>query len=100
MGNRITALAPVRRPSQGGFLIKPKPSGTLLIQSLIDSIEDLKNTLAVRSNHLQTGGHVPPASIQSDWNDPQQVEVRQIQHPAPPPQQVKIKRSWLLDFFD
>ena len=100
MGNRITALVPVRHPSQGGYLVKPKPAASMLIQSLIESIEGLKNTLAVQASAQQPFRYVPSAAEQASWTEPEHVEVRQIQPSDPPAGQMTTKRSKLLDFFD
>jgi len=98
MGNRITALAPVRHSSQGRYLAKPKPAGSLLIQSLIESIEGLKNTLAAQTNAQQPIRYVPSDSIRQ--TESQHVSVQQVQPSEPPADQVTVKKSRLLDFFD
>lgn len=100
MRNRITALAPIRHPSQGGYLVKPKPAASMLIQSLIESIEGLKNALAAQAGAQPPIHYVPSAAEQASWTDPEHVEVRRIQPSDPPTGQMTTKRSKLLDFFD
>ena len=95
MGNRITALAPIRRASSGGHLVRDKPAGPLLIQSLIESIEGLKNTIVVQSGTRQLARYGPPPD-----DLPPQIEVQSIQAPEPPPKQVTVKRNRVLEFFD
>ena len=96
MGMRNTALAPVRRVSQGSYLVKPKPSGALLIQSLIESIEGLKNTLALQTR--QPGRFVSSAPAES--TESQQVQVRQVQSSESRPKRLTVKKSRVPDFFD
>ena len=97
MGNSITALAPLGRTTQRTYLAKPKPAAPMLIQNLIESIEGLKNALAVQSTRQPTR-YIPSKSVQTA---PEPVEVRQVKaEESPSERQVKVNRGSLLDFFD
>ncbi|MCP4608783.1 MAG: hypothetical protein GY845_08720 [Planctomycetes bacterium] len=98
MGNSITALAPPVRSPRSAYLVKPKPAGQTMIQSLIESIEGLRNALAVRSEQQPPVRYVSSAMVQPA--SPAPIEVRQVQAPEPLPQKVTVNRKSLLDFFD
>lgn len=66
-----------------------------MIQSLIESIEGLRNALAVRSEQRPPVRYVSSTSVQSA-----PIEVRQEQVPEPTHQKVTVNRKSLWDFFD
>jgi hypothetical protein len=69
-----------------------------MIQSLIESIEGLRNTLAVRSEQQPPVRYVSSTTVQPA--PPAPIEVRQVQAPELPTQKVMVNRKSLLDFFD
>jgi hypothetical protein len=99
MGNSMTALAPLGRATQRTYLAKPKPAASMIIQNLIESIEGLKNALAVQSIQQPTR-YVPSRPVQTAPAAPEPVEVRQIRTEESSERQVKVNRGSLLDFFD
>ena len=92
----ITALAPPVR--SGSYLAKPKPTGPMLLQSLIDSIEGLRHELALRSSSPPPVRYQPPDGELVETLEP--VEIRQVQAAKPPGRTLTVQRSKLVEFFD